>query len=124
MVSSSTGLPSTLPPKSSMAILAASTEPGPPLPEYGPLRSPMRPMRTTSSEIWAWARPATAARPAVASTARKAAREWRKFFIPVSPAVVGESLAGVSGAARRQRQDLLGEDVALDLVRAAEDGRH
>ena len=46
-------LPATSPPKSSIAMRAASTAPGPPLSAYGPDWSAMMPIFTTSPEIWA-----------------------------------------------------------------------
>src|SRR5258706_3530593 len=57
----SIGLPSTLPPKSSTAILTASTAPLPDRSEYSPDRSVSTPILTTSSETlpcWASATPA------------------------------------------------------------------
>src|SRR5450631_4393226 len=48
-----TGLPNTLPPKSSTAICAAVTEPWPVGVEAGPFMSVSTPILTTSSEIWA-----------------------------------------------------------------------
>src|ERR1700682_1168312 len=53
------GLPSTLPPKSSAAIWAATTEPGPARSEYAPVMSVSTPIFTTASEICAAAEPAT-----------------------------------------------------------------
>src|SRR5258707_13867025 len=47
------GLPSTLPPKSSIAICPAGTEPWPVGVEAGPFMSVSTPILTTSSEIWA-----------------------------------------------------------------------
>src|SRR4051794_5595400 len=47
------GLPSTLPPKSSTAICAAVTDPGPVGVEAGPFMSVSTPIFTTSSEICA-----------------------------------------------------------------------
>src|SRR5260221_14678482 len=49
------GLSSTLPPKSSIAICAAVTEPWPVGVDAGPFMSVRTPILTTSSEIWAWA---------------------------------------------------------------------
>jgi hypothetical protein len=47
------GLPKTMPPKSSIAICAAVTEPGPVADAAGPERSVSTPIFTTSSEICA-----------------------------------------------------------------------
>src|SRR6201999_834728 len=55
------GLPSTLPPKSSTAICAAVTEPGPVGAEAGPFMSVSTPILTTSSETCASAGAANAA---------------------------------------------------------------
>src|SRR5580693_5010677 len=52
------GFPITLPPKSSAAIWAATTEPGPARSEYAPVMSVSTPTFTTSSEICAAAEPA------------------------------------------------------------------
>src|SRR6478752_4638499 len=49
------GLPSTLPPKSSIAICAAVTEPWPVGVEAGPFMSVSTPILTTSSDTWACA---------------------------------------------------------------------
>src|ERR1700743_2228952 len=48
-----TGLPSTLPPKSSTAICAAVTDPWPVDGDAGPFISVRTPILTTSSDIWA-----------------------------------------------------------------------
>src|SRR5271168_3417271 len=53
------GLPRTVPPKSSIAICAAATEPGPSALEDGPDMSVSTPIFTTSSEICAAAMPFT-----------------------------------------------------------------
>ncbi len=90
-VNSSIFLPSTWPPKSSMAIWMAATLPGPVMSAKGPLRSLRMPTRTTSSEIWAMA-----LAPAKARTALSAARaHWRsgncrekRRGMVVSPGVV------------------------------------
>src|SRR5438270_10732120 len=50
------GLPSTVLPKSSIAICADVTEPWPVGVDAGPFMSVSTPILTTSSEIWAWAR--------------------------------------------------------------------
>src|SRR6267378_2381585 len=52
MATTATCLPSTLPPKSSTAICAATTEPCPPTSEYNPDISVSTPILTTSSEIF------------------------------------------------------------------------
>src|SRR5271154_4243004 len=49
------GLPSTVPPKSSIAIFVAVTEPWPVGVDAGPFMSVSTPILTTSSEIWALA---------------------------------------------------------------------
>src|SRR3569832_1267956 len=69
-MTSSIGLPRTLPPKSSIAICAAVTEPWPVGVEAGPVMSGRTPILTTSSETWALAilrldASSTAARPIV-----------------------------------------------------------
>src|SRR5258705_7371397 len=62
------GLPSTLPPKSSIAICAAVTEPWPVGVDAGPFMSVSTPILTTSSEIWARAACDRAAAASAAST--------------------------------------------------------
>src|SRR5215213_8907039 len=70
----SMGLPSTVPPKSSTAMRAATTDPGPVLSDWPALISESTPILTTSSEIWACA----AADPS--ATARRAQRRDSSFI--------------------------------------------
>jgi hypothetical protein len=68
------GLPKTVPPKSSTAICAAATEPGPSAAEEGPDMSVSTPILTTSSETCALAGSA-----AVADNAASATRHKRRM---------------------------------------------
>src|SRR5258708_38924687 len=76
------GLPSTLPPKSSAAIWAAMTEPGPARSEYAPVMSVSAPTFTTPSEICATAEPAAQQASAAARAARDRFRSIRDIGPP------------------------------------------
>src|SRR5262249_22535911 len=65
------GLPKTLPPKSSMAICTAATEPGPSAPDEGPDMSVRTPIFTTSSETCALAGSVAAIDNAASATSHK-----------------------------------------------------
>ena len=74
----STFMPLAAAPKSSTAIFAATTEPGPAMSAYRPDMSFMTPILMTPSEICAWAAPDTAS-----AKAAPISVDNRLFFIPL-----------------------------------------
>ena len=112
----SIGLPSTSPPKSSTAIRAAATLPGPVMSAKGPDMSMIKPSLTTSSEIaptGAWEKAEPACRPAIVPRTIPRIARIRvfmalppfRFLSAVSEAGCGNAIFSDSARSRR-REDV------------------